>query len=182
MLKIKELNENGQAEKLGVLPGDILVSYNGVNVSDKERLLPLIKKNNNFLVKKIPIVINRNNHVQIIFVNKGPIGVVLQLVEDDKSSFVNKTLLDQANDTIRQANLRIASLTKRNLELEQLINVDTFSELTNLEVLGLKETPSLIDLKKNYKTLSTVYHPDKSGNHNIMKKINNAYEQLKLRL
>jgi len=45
-------------------------------------------------------------------------------------------------------------------------------------VLGLPQTASLEEVKKNYKHLAAVFHPDKGGYVEAMKLLNRAYEQV----
>ena len=47
-------------------------------------------------------------------------------------------------------------------------------------VLGLPRDASLEQVKKRYRQLSQIYHPDKEGGHlDAMKLVNNAYEEIK---
>ncbi len=43
----------------------------------------------------------------------------------------------------------------------------------------LKKSKSFEELKKEYRRLSKVHHPDKGGDHNIMVRLNNLYEKLR---
>tara|TARA_Y100000401_G_scaffold49026_1_gene38121 strand:+ start:819 stop:1241 length:423 start_codon:yes stop_codon:yes gene_type:complete len=43
----------------------------------------------------------------------------------------------------------------------------------------LKKSSSFDELKKEYRKLSKVHHPDKGGDHNIMVRLNNLYEKLR---
>ncbi|CAH6986212.1 hypothetical protein VCHA53O466_140098 [Vibrio chagasii] len=47
------------------------------------------------------------------------------------------------------------------------------------DILGLSGSFDLHTLKKRYRTLSGIYHPDKGGNDFMMQKVNNAYNKLK---
>ena len=46
-------------------------------------------------------------------------------------------------------------------------------------VLGLPQTASLEEVKRNYKRLAAVFHPDKGGYGEAMKLLNRAYEQIR---
>jgi cell division protein FtsL len=100
---------------------------------------------------------------------------------------IEKGLLDKANDTIRAANKRIenlkSELSKLAIELEEKKNknVTCLADLTDFEVLGFAMTPNNSDLRKNYKSLSVIYHPDKSGSKRLMQRINNAYESVRIK-
>ncbi len=45
-------------------------------------------------------------------------------------------------------------------------------------VLGLPDTASLEEVKRNYKNLAAIFHPDKGGYVEAMKLLNRAYEQI----
>ena len=45
-------------------------------------------------------------------------------------------------------------------------------------VLGLPQTASLEEVKRNYKRLAAVFHPDKGGYTEAMVLLNRAYEQI----
>jgi len=46
-------------------------------------------------------------------------------------------------------------------------------------VLGLPQTASLEEVKRNYKRLAAVFHPDRGGYQEAMVLLNNAYERIK---
>ncbi|MBA7662313.1 hypothetical protein ES703_70341 [subsurface metagenome] len=45
-------------------------------------------------------------------------------------------------------------------------------------VLGLPPTASLKDVKRNYKRLAAIFHPDAGGYDEAMKLLNRAYERI----
>ena len=45
-------------------------------------------------------------------------------------------------------------------------------------ILGLPDTASLEEVKRNYKRLAAVFHPDKGGYVEAMKLLNQAYEAI----
>ena len=45
-------------------------------------------------------------------------------------------------------------------------------------VLGLPRTASLEEVKRNYKHLAAIFHPDKGGYQEAMKLLNQAYERI----
>lgn len=48
-----------------------------------------------------------------------------------------------------------------------------------LRILNLKENASMDDVKRMFRKMALIYHPDKpSGNEEKFKEINNAYEKL----
>ena len=55
----------------------------------------------------------------------------------------------------------------------------TMSLANAYAVLGLPPTASLEEVKRNYKRLAVVFHPDKGGYKEAMVLLNNAYEQIK---
>ena len=123
--------------------------------------------------------------------NNGSLGLTLKKIYsyDSKNidEVIEKGLLDKANDTIRAANKRIehlkSELSKLAIELEEKKNknVTCLADLTDFEVLGFATTPNNSDLRKNYKSLSVIYHPDKSGSKRLMQRINNAYESVRIK-
>ncbi len=46
-------------------------------------------------------------------------------------------------------------------------------------ILGLPPTATLEEVKRNYKNLAAVFHPDKGGYTEAMVLLNNAYERIK---
>lgn len=94
--------------------------------------------------------------------------------------------LSKANNIIRAANCRI-----QDLKFDLLMDSNTSGANPNAgkknnvqerdayEVLGLKPGASQEEIRKNYKRLSSVFHPDRSGNNQAMQEINNAYNKLK---
>ncbi len=46
-------------------------------------------------------------------------------------------------------------------------------------VLGLPQTASLEEAKRNYRNLAVVFHPDRGGYQKAMVLLNQAYEQIK---
>ncbi|MBF4436039.1 J domain-containing protein [Vibrio anguillarum] len=109
---------------------------------------------------------------------------------------VEKSPLDKANETIRAANCRISELkttisrlnndllmleeTNRTLRNQLRDSNTKFSAgvLDRLELLGVSEPVCQKTLSSNYKRLSLIYHPDKGGSPNMMKRINEAYDFL----
>ena len=83
-----------------------------------------------------------------------------------------KRLLDEANATIRKANARIT-------ELKSGKSNQSLPSMNDYTILGANSDTSKAELKKKYKVLSSVYHPDKAGNGVMMQRINDAYARLK---
>lgn len=50
--------------------------------------------------------------------------------------------------------------------------------MNNYEILGLKKGVDKTEIKKTYKRLVLIYHPDKGGNHETFVKIQKAYDEL----
>lgn len=46
-------------------------------------------------------------------------------------------------------------------------------------ILGLPQTASLEEVKRNYKHLAVIFHPDKGGYDEAMKLLNRAFERIK---
>lgn len=79
--------------------------------------------------------------------------------------------LAYANHTIRNANVRIN-------ELKSNSNVGEVPQVSDYTLLGVNPDTDKATIKKRYKTLSAVYHPDKGGSDLMMKRINAAYERI----
>lgn len=45
-------------------------------------------------------------------------------------------------------------------------------------ILGLPQTASIEEVKRNYRRLAFIFHPDKGGYEEAMKLLNNAYRQI----
>lgn len=111
-------------------------------------------------------------------------------------------LLAQANQTIRKANLRVkelkgkvAELNKRvilaNYQQERLqqenrllsqklaLNDSPLKGLFAYEILGFEEKPKADELRKKYKKLSLIYHPDRGGCRKMMNIITQANLKMK---
>ncbi|MGV2988430.1 J domain-containing protein [Vibrio sp. E150_011] len=102
------------------------------------------------------------------------------------------SLLEQANETIRKANQRINELKSLLSEAERDINSLT-QENTNLrsqqpesnctlterDILGYESLPSRHELRRRYKSLASLHHPDKGGSKPMMQRINDSYDKLK---
>lgn len=104
----------------------------------------------------------------------------------------NDSLLDKANKTIREANSRINELKAQLRVAEQQIEVlnktnkslkiqllESSCSLSNKDILGYTFLPSGQELRKRYKSLASIYHPDKGGSKTMMQRINDSYEKLK---
>lgn len=101
------------------------------------------------------------------------------------------TPLEHANLTIRQANMRISYLKKKLLSAEREIDYltnqlkyeclksESTVGLSDLDILGYESEPSYQELKKRYKSLASLHHPDKGGSKAMMQRLNDAYEKLR---
>ncbi|ENM5780183.1 DnaJ domain-containing protein [Vibrio mimicus] len=102
------------------------------------------------------------------------------------------SLLDRANETIRKANARInelklqlkaaeltiSELYEANQELNNRLQ-ELSCSLSDKDILGFDQLPSGYELKKRYKSLASIHHPDKGGSKHMMQRINESYENLK---
>ncbi|MEZ9901782.1 J domain-containing protein [Vibrio breoganii] len=52
------------------------------------------------------------------------------------------------------------------------------NDLTDIQWLGFTMSPNKHDLRKKYRALSNIYHPDKGGCNQVMARINDAYQRL----
>ena len=55
---------------------------------------------------------------------------------------------------------------------------DTMSLVDAYAILGLPVTATLVEVKRNYKNLAAIFHPDKGGYKEAMVLLNNAYERI----
>ncbi|HIF5636866.1 TPA: J domain-containing protein [Vibrio parahaemolyticus] len=46
-------------------------------------------------------------------------------------------------------------------------------------MLGYESLPSSQELRKRYKSLASIHHPDKGGSKSMMQRLNESYEKLK---
>ncbi|OEE71998.1 hypothetical protein A130_18840 [Vibrio genomosp. F6 str. FF-238] len=53
------------------------------------------------------------------------------------------------------------------------------NNLCDLDILGYEIHPSSHELRKRYKNLASIYHPDKGGSKVMMQRLNDAYEKLR---
>lgn len=99
------------------------------------------------------------------------------------------TPLERANLTIRQANTRISELKRKLLSAEREIDSlnnqlkhrrsETNVDLCDLDILGYERNPNSQELRKRYKSLASIHHPDKGGSKAMMQRLNDAYEKLR---
>ncbi|MCG9613284.1 J domain-containing protein [Vibrio harveyi] len=116
----------------------------------------------------------------------------LGYLEADAKRESKSSLLDKANETIRKANHRINELksllseaerridflTQENFNLSSQLFESDYS-LTERDILGYESLPSRQELRKRYKSLASIHHPDKGGSKAMMQRINDSYEKLK---
>jgi preprotein translocase subunit Sec63 len=132
----------------------------------------------------------------ILMVRPGSLGLVLkpESIELTIQSGENQPL-DKANSIIRLANQRISelkqSLAEKGAQISHLKkennrqraavenDIAAFSDFSDRAIMGVSEEESFETIKKNYKRLSLIYHPDKGGNPHMMKLINAPFERLK---
>jgi uncharacterized Zn finger protein len=67
-------------------------------------------------------------------------------------------------------------------KFEQLKNIKASSKLSDKQVESLRTASSIQTLRKLYKNLSRIHHPDKGGNQQAMKQLSNLYQQRKTQL
>lgn len=51
--------------------------------------------------------------------------------------------------------------------------------MTDKDILGYQELPESVELKKRYRSLASIHHPDKGGSNAMMQRLNESYENLK---
>jgi hypothetical protein len=197
MLKVVSVKKGQNAEENGFLRDDLILKYDGTTTSNKDDLLKLISRvNGSFFSKRIPVEINRDESLMIVMVRPGSLGLILkdESIELDNQSSENHSL-EKANSIIRLANQRISelkqSLAEKNAQISHLEkennrqraaienDVAAFSDFSDHSIMGVSEEESFETIKKNYKKLSLIYHPDKGGNPHIMKLINATFERLR---
>ncbi|MFT5925209.1 MAG: hypothetical protein ACI9LE_002215 [Paraglaciecola sp.] len=202
MLKVINLKEGQNAEMSGILNDDLLLKYDGITINNKEDLFELMsraktREKNRIFSNRISVEINRNGALILVRVHIGVLGFDLtsKNLDVDVRGSENRSL-DKANSIIRLANQRVSELkqliAQRDVKISHLqeennrlrgdIKSDAmrFSDFSDDAILGVPETASVQMIKKNYKKLSMVYHPDRGGNPHIMKLINVRFERLKL--
>ncbi|GFD91038.1 hypothetical protein KUL152_32640 [Tenacibaculum sp. KUL152] len=174
---IKVIAENGRNTSTSSLfnVDDVIQKYNGVSVYRKADLLRLIELSDKGVRKKIEVIVIRKGTEKNIIVKAGQLGLTLTEFLEGDSEFVKKTLLDQANSRIRKANIRIEEL-KQEL-IQALASVSSINDFSAYNIMGVYPDCEIELLKKNYKKLSLIYHPDRCKSHEMMKVINKAYKE-----
>ncbi|WP_139070876.1 J domain-containing protein, partial [Vibrio breoganii] len=69
-------------------------------------------------------------------------------------------------------------LTQENANLRSQL-LESNCTLTERDILGYESLPSSQELRKRYKSLASIHHPDKGGTKPMMQRINDSYEKLK---
>jgi hypothetical protein len=121
---------------------------------------------------------------------------------DDKKKYKELSPIDRANITIRKANIRVHELKCIINELEERIALceyekenlidenfnlknklkygdNLIGDLKPHEILGFEDFPNQQDLRKKYKKISLIYHPDRGGTKKMMNIINQAYTKIR---
>ena len=89
--------------------------------------------------------------------------------------------MSELKQSLAEKNVQISHLEKENNRQRAAIENDVaaFSDFSDHSIMGVSEEESFETIKKNYKKLSLIYHPDKGGNPHIMKLINATFERLR---
>lgn len=144
---------------------------------------PKSKENNADSEKRIAQLVNKLDTANATIKKANERIYQLKTVSDQKANSEEKTLvLEKKIETLSRS---VQKLKKENSNLT--ININNIKKsnfnITPYSLLGV--SPSKFDFsraKSNYKKLSQIYHPDKSGSQEMMKKLNDAYDQLKIRI
>lgn len=174
---IKVVKENGlnPSNSKKFKPDDVIKKYNGIEVRSKADLLRLIEVSKGTKGGGLDIVILRQNAEITINVKPGSLGLKLVSMQKE-DELVERLLLDKANETIRRANIRIEELKVKLNQMET--GKPSVNDLSPLEIMGLSSMNNEEELKRNYKKLSLIYHPDRCESQGMMKIINRAYEEI----
>lgn len=197
MLKVITVKKGENAELSGILSNDLLLKYDGITINNREDLLELISRvNKRIFTNSISIEIDRDGVLIVVVVRSGILGLVLkpENIEIDAHNADNYSI-EKANSIIRLANQRVSELkqliAERDVKISHLqeennrfsrnikSDITGFSDFSDNAILGVSETTSLEIIKKNYKKLSMIYHPDRGGSPHMMKLINATFERLK---
>ncbi|WP_157937856.1 hypothetical protein, partial [Vibrio breoganii] len=98
---------------------------------------------------------------------------------------ITEERLTHALETKRKLESEMGNLKATIIMKENEINLlkskfrSASANLSDLQLLGFRHTPTSSDLKAKYKRLTTIYHPDKGGCDVMMAKINSAYTRLR---
>jgi len=116
----------------------------------------------------------------------------LETTSKQESKQSDNSLLNKANETIRSANSRINTLKLQLSQAEgQIIELSQNNRyltsqllesgcvLSDRDILGYESLPGNHELRKRYKSLASIHHPDKGGSKTMMQRINDSYEKLK---
>jgi membrane-associated protease RseP (regulator of RpoE activity) len=75
-LRVGFVQAKGEAARVGVKKGDILVSYNGDPITNQESLLNAKKKADDANLAKVPVVLRRAEEKMTVEFASGPLGLV----------------------------------------------------------------------------------------------------------
>lgn len=93
-----------------------------------------------------------------------------------------ETELLALKNKITSLTVTVQDLSKENAKLKFDLKNDVNNYLNKKPyiILGVASSDfEFSQVKSNYKKLSQIYHPDKSGSHEMMQALNNAYDKLK---
>jgi len=86
--------------------------------------------------------------------------------------------MGNTESTLQQPNRRKYRKKFRKQVRRKQQGISKISEYSPYEIMALKKDCSLKDLKKKYKQLATIYHPDNGGNKKIFMKIVKSYNAI----
>jgi septal ring factor EnvC (AmiA/AmiB activator) len=99
------------------------------------------------------------------------------LLDQKANSEKSKLVLEKRIESLSQ---NIQKLSKENSKLKLDIKNVEVNDINAYLLLGVNVSNfDITKAKSNYKKLSQIYHPDKSGSQEMMKKLNEAYDRLK---
>lgn len=105
-------------------------------------------------------------------------AIVFQKEPQTRNEQKTQTIFQQESQTQEEKNKR----QEQQKKFQELKKIKASPKLSDKQVESLRTASSIQALRKIYKDLSRIHHPDKGGNQQAMKQLSNLYEQRRILL
>lgn len=147
-------------------------------LEDYNDILRIIEENK-FLYYKKRVALSKLRHEIYSHnnISKKELDEIYTVVEH----MINHTIsIEDLNDRIEIIRITINKLNAANSTNKNANNIKFTSEtIKAFNILEVKQTATINEIKSSYRRLVKIHHPDKQGNTDNFVKINNAYNHLK---